>query len=158
VDIDEMTARAGIQATVARYTFHADRGDVAALAECFTDDGVLEFVGEWKAEGRDGIVERTSSVTGDTRVREHPLLRHHLASHHVELGGASDAQATTYFTAYTEIGPDHVGRYVDRLSRVSDSWLIARRRVVVDWWSPETLYRGEAERWSKRREARAAQS
>jgi hypothetical protein len=123
MDVDEVTARAGISATVARYTFNADRGSVADLARCFTEDGVLEFTGEWRAEGRDGIVERTSSVTGDTRTRPFPLLRHHLASHHVEFTGPDDARATTYFTAYTEIGPDHAGRYVDRLHRVGDEWL-----------------------------------
>jgi hypothetical protein len=155
VDLDEMLARAGIRATVDRYTFHADRGRVSDLVQCFTEDGVLEFVGEWTATGRDGILEQTSSVTVDTRARPHPLLRHHLASHYVELDAVTDARATTYFTAYTEIGPDHVGRYVDRLRCTDGDWLIAHRRVVVDWWAPRTLYPDEAARAAERREARA---
>ncbi len=152
-----MQARAGIRATVERYTHCADRGAVGDLVECFTEDGVLEFAGEWRAEGRAGILERTSTVTVDTRTRPHPLLRHHLASHYVELSGAgsgAEASATTYFTAYTEIGPDHVGRYVDRLGRVGDDWLIAHRRVAVDWWAPDTIYSGEAARSAQRRAAR----
>lgn len=155
VDVDEMLVREGIRAVVTRYTFHADRGRVSDLVQCFTEDGTLEFVGEWSATGRDGILAQTSSVTVDTRARPHPLLRHHLASHHVELDGAADASSTTYFTAYTEIGPDHVGRYVDRLRCVEGDWLIAHRRVVVDWWAPATLYPDEAERSAERRAARA---
>jgi hypothetical protein len=150
VDIDEMRARACIRATVERYTRHADRGSVGDLVGCFTEDGVLEFAGEWRAEGRTGILERTSTVTVDTRTRPHPLLRHHLASHYVELTGPAEASATTYFTAYTEVGPDHVGRYVDRLLRVDDEWLIAQRRVVVDWWAPNTIYADEAARAAQR--------
>lgn len=154
MDAEEVTARAGIETTVARYTRNADRGSVAELAECFTEDGVLEFVGEWIAQGRDGILERTSSVTIDTRNRPHPLLRHHLASHYVEFDGDAEARATTYFTAYTEIGPDHIGRYVDRLRRVDGGWLITHRRIVVDWWAPDTLYPEEAARTEQRRTAR----
>lgn len=158
MDLDEMRARAGIRATVERYTHHADRGDVDDLARCFVEDGVLEFVGEWTAAGHDGILDRTSSVAVDTRRRPHPMLRHHLASHHVELSSAQDASATTYFTAYTEVGPDHVGRYVDRLERVAGQWLIAHRRVVVDWWAPNTVYRDEAARSAQRRAGRAQPS
>jgi len=151
MDAEEVRARAAIQATVARYTFHGDRGRVDELAQCFTEDGVLEFTGEWSAEGREGIFAQTSSVTGETRERTNPLLRHHLATHHVEFSGVDDARATTYFTAYTEIGPDHVGRYVDSLRRVGDRWLFAHRRIVVDWWAPDTLYPGEAARSAARR-------
>lgn len=150
-----MLTREGIRAVVERYTFAADRGRVSDLVQCFAEDGVLEFVGEWTATGRDGILAHTSSVTVDTRSRPHPLLRHHLASHQVELEGRDDASATTYFTAYTEIGPDHVGRYVDRLRRIDGDWHIAHRRVVVDWWAPATLYPDEAARWAERRRTRA---
>ena len=153
MDAEECNARAAIQSTVARYTFHGDRGRVDALAQCFTEDGVLEFLGEWTAQGRDGIFEQTSTVTGETRERQQPLLRHHLATHHVEFSGATDARATTYFTAYTEIGPDHIGRYVDQLRRVGGDWLFAHRRIVVDWWAPNTLYPGEAARTAERRSA-----
>ena len=153
MDTDEVNARAAIQATVARYTFHGDRGRVDELARCFTEDGVLEFPGEWTASGREEILAQTSSVTGDTRERSHALLRHHLATHHVEFDGDAAARATTYFTAYTEIGADHVGRYQDRLHRVGDDWLFAHRRVVVEWWAADTIYPGEADRSAVRRDA-----
>jgi hypothetical protein len=153
VDTEEVRARAAIQATVARYTFHGDRGRVDELAQCFTEDGVLEFIGEWTARGRDEIYTQTSSVTGETRERTHPLLRHHLATHHVEFAADAEARATTYFTAYTEIGPDHVGRYVDQLRRVDDDWLFAHRRIAVDWWAPDTVYPGEAARSADRRDS-----
>ena len=152
MDAEEVSARAAIQATVARYTFNGDRGRVGELAQCFAEDGVLEFPGEWTATGREEIVTQTSSVTGETRERSRALLRHHLATHHVEFDGASEARATTYFTAYTEIGADHVGRYVDRLRRVGDDWLFSHRRVVVEWWAADPIYPGEAERSAARRQ------
>ena len=150
MEAEEIADREGIRATVARYTVHGDRGNVTELVDCFTDDGVLELTGEWRAEGRTEILARTSTVTGDTRTRTRPLLRHHLATHYAELTGPGEANATTYFTAYTEIGVDHIGRYVDRLRRVEHEWRFVHRRVAVDWWAPDTIYGSEAARAASR--------
>ena len=47
----------------------------------------------------------------------------------------------SYFTVFTEVGPDHMGRYRDRLVPVGDRWLIAHRFVSVDWHAPDSVYR-----------------
>ena len=104
-----------VRKTLSRYTLQGDRGDIDAFLGAFTEDAVLEFVGEWRAQGHAGIRERTATVTDQTRNRRGPLLRHHLGTHGVEFESDACARAWTYFTAYTEIGPDHAGRYVDRL-------------------------------------------
>jgi hypothetical protein len=144
--LDELLAREGIRRTLSRYTLHGDRGDIEAFLAAFTRDAVLEFVGEWRAEGHAGIRERTADVTGQTRERRRPLLRHHLGTHGVEFESDTHALAWTYFTAYTEIGPDHAGRYVDRLRCEAGEWRIEHRRILVEWWSPDTIYPDQARR------------
>jgi hypothetical protein len=144
--LEELLAREGIRKTLARYTLQGDRGDVEAFLGAFTADAVLEFAGEWRAEGHAGIRERIANVTGETRERRRPLLRHHLGTHGVEFESETRARAWTYFTAYTEIGPDHTGRYVDRLSCEKGEWKIEHRRILIEWWSPDTIYPEQARR------------
>jgi hypothetical protein len=141
VDVSELIARESIRGTLSRYTFSGDRGLLDQLAECFTEDGVLELVDGWTARGREEILARTTAaVPMRDGVRRAPILRHHLTSQRIELTGPADARAWTYFLAATEVGPDHGGRYVDRLRRVGEHWLISHRRVVVEWYSPQTVY------------------
>ena len=42
----------------------------------------------------------------------------------------------SYFTVFTEVGVDHMGRYRDRLVPVGERWLIAHRFVSADWRAP----------------------
>jgi hypothetical protein len=144
--LEELLAREAIRKTLARYTLQGDRGNIEAFLRAFTEDAVLEFVGEWRAEGHAGIRGRTANVTDLTRERRGALLRHHLGSHGVEFESATRARAWTYFTAYTEIGSDHTGRYVDQLRCEGEEWLIEHRRILVEWWSPDTVYREQARR------------
>ena len=46
----------------------------------------------------------------------------------------------SYFTVFTEVGLDHMGRYRDRLVPVGDRWLIAHRFVSTDWRAPDGLF------------------
>ncbi len=54
----------------------------------------------------------------------------------------SEAIVASYFTVFTEIGLDHMGRYRDRLVPVGERWLIAHRFVSTDWRAPETTFGG----------------
>ena len=40
--------------------------------------------------------------------------------------GPDTAKSRTYWVAYTDIGPDHCGYYVDAFRKVGDRWLIAQ--------------------------------
>ena len=55
----------------------------------------------------------------------------------------TEATVASYFTVFTEIGLDHMGRYRDRLVPVDDRWLIAHRFVSTDWRAPESIFRTE---------------
>ena len=134
MDLVELLAREEIRATLARYNLSGDRGRIDELAACFSEDGVLEVDGEWTARGRDEIRARTGQVAKQGVGDAPPgLLRHHLSTQGIELESASEARAWTYFTAITENGPDHCGRYVDRLVKRDNGWLLAHRRVAIEW-------------------------
>jgi hypothetical protein len=61
------------------------------------------------------------------------FLRHNLTTRRIEFRGPTEADAWTYFFVMTPIGLDHCGVYVDRFVRQGDQWLIASRRVKIDW-------------------------
>lgn len=149
--VDEMVARESIRDTLARYNMAGDRLKADALAATFTMDGILESEGvpeqdAFRYEGRNAIrewMERWSAAsatppTGDVRVAT--FVRHHLSTCLIELSGADAAQVRTYWTAYTDIGADHGGLYVDRFRRRGDAWLIAHRKVRLDWRAPGSLF------------------
>ncbi len=133
----EQAERAAITQLMARYTMSGDRGDVKSLAACFAHDGVLEFPGA-RAEGPDDIVKALTSGTRDPALS---LVRHHLTSSLVELGGSSGATGRTYFQVFSNIGLDHAGVYVDRFVRLPGGWYFHHRQVRIDWQSPDSLFR-----------------
>ena len=134
MQIEELLAREEIRATLARYNLSGDRGRVDELAACFTEDGVLEIDGDWTARGREEIRAHTGRVAKEGVGNTAPgLLRHQLSTQGIELESATEARAWTYFTAVTQNGPDHSGRYVDRLVKRNAEWLLAHRRVAIEW-------------------------
>jgi len=148
--LEEMLARESIRQTLARYTFAGDRLRVDELAATFTPDGVLESeavpeADRFRYEGRAEIAawlgrwsERSNSP--GHRVHGASFIRHHLSSCLIEFTAPESAAVRTYWTAWTDIGPDHAGYYVDRFSRVDGQWLIAHRRVRLDWRSEHSLF------------------
>jgi len=138
VTLDELLAREGIRATIARYTNAGDHADYEDLVPCYAEDGVFEF-SDNRWEGRQAIGDALHAMA---RARGHGtagmLQRHHLGTCHITLEGGDRARATTYFLMVSEIGPDHAGRYLDRLVRRDGEWQFAHRHVVVEWINPES--------------------
>ena len=139
---EEALAREEIRYTMSIYNSEGDRGRVEALATAFTEDGVLEFSGA-RHTGRSAIIQALSSTVAGNRDRAGdgmpPFLRHNLTTSRIELRSDTEADAWTYFNVITPVGLDHCGVYVDRFVRVADRWLIAHRRVKVDWRDPRSL-------------------
>lgn len=147
--LDELLAREAIRATLANYTVAGDRLRADDLAATFTEDGILEseFVPDSDAfhfEGRAAIkgwlTRWTSSTDADTSTHGATFVRHHLSTSQIILVAEDRATARTYWTAYTDIGPDHCGYYLDTFRKTGEAWLIAHRRVRLDWRSPESLF------------------
>src|SRR5829696_1168005 len=135
---EEVLGREGIAHTQSIYNTEGDRGRLDGLLLTFTEDGVLELDrGEFR--GRDAIRGALSGAVEDKRKEaasgRRLFLRHHLTTRRIEFAGEAAADAWTYFFVMTPVGLDHSGVYVDHFVRQGERWLIARRRVKIDWQS-----------------------
>lgn len=147
--LDELLARESIRTTMANYTLAGDRLRADDLMAAFTEDGILESDGvpdadAFRYEGRDAIRQwiarwRQPATTAPATPKA-TFVRHHLSTCHIEITGADTAKGRTYWVAYTDIGPDHCGYYVDSFRKVGERWLIAHRKVRLDWRSPQSLF------------------
>jgi hypothetical protein len=153
----ELVARECCRDTLAQYTHAGDRYRLDEYAAAFCEDGVLEIRGSEPVRGRVAIVERVAAATGAQRdQRERPpvstattadaprkrIVRHNVTNIRFESVRPDEAMVASYFTVFTEIGLDHMGRYRDRLVPVGDRWLIAHRFVSTDWRAPDTTFGG----------------
>lgn len=147
--LEELLAREGIRKTMADYTMAGDRLRVDEFVAVFTEDAVLEsesvpesdaFHYEGHSAIRDWITRWRRPVEAAARTQAASFVRHHLSTSQIELTGMDRAKARTYWVAYTDIGPDHGGHYVDTFHKIGDRWLIARRKVRLDWRSANSLF------------------
>jgi hypothetical protein len=147
--LDELLARESIRHTIASYNMAGDRLRVDEFAAVFAEDGVFEIDG---AAGADGVriagrevIRRWFLGWGRGAKDANPVhqakfIRHHLSTCLIEITGPDTAKSRTYWTAYTDIGPDHGGYYLDAFRRSGERWLIAHRHVRLDWSAPNSLY------------------
>jgi hypothetical protein len=148
MNLDELIARECIRQTMARYTLAGDRLRGEEFLAVFTDDAVLETervpaADAFRCEGRQAIgawFGRWRSRGAATTAPRATFIRHHLSTSQVEFSDSDTARARTYWVAYSDIGPDHCGCYVDVFRRSGDEWLIAHRKVRLDWRAPNSLY------------------
>jgi hypothetical protein len=132
---------------MARYTISGDRLHVDDFLACFTPDAVIESEHvpserAFRYEGHlaiRGWQERWRS--GEATTHGATFVRHHLSTSRIDLTNDDTAQARTYWTAWTDIGPDHAGLYLDRFRKIEGDWRIAHRRVRMDWEAPNSLFR-----------------
>lgn len=153
--VDELLARESIRHTMARYTVAGDRLRADDFVSAFTPDGILESDGVPERDAfhyaghealRQWITRWTASVPAADAGPRASFVRHHLSTSLIELTGADTARARTYWVAYTDIGEDHGGYYIDRFHRLGGEWLIAHRKVRLDWRAPGSLFTQAIER------------
>lgn len=148
--LEEMLARESIRHTMTCYTMAGDRLRAQEFLAVFTPDAILESEGvteqdRFRYEGIEQIgswISRWTERSADDTAPPHKatFVRHHLSTSQIELEGPDTAKARTYWTAYTDIGADHCGYYLDKYRKTADQWLIAHRRVRLDWRSPQSLF------------------
>ena len=136
MDAWELAARAGIEDTIGQYVRCADSGRSDELAALFTEDGILTTDTD-EVHGRLAIAqyleENKASLATSPGVGR---IRHHVSSLRIDFPSRAAARATSYFLAITAAGPDHWGRYRDRLVPVGDRWLFAHRAAQLEGWAP----------------------
>jgi len=122
-----------IRATIVRYAWSVDQADYVAMARCFTPQGKLHVSRTMTLDGREAISEtlgkRALARGHGTAGRK--FQRHNVTNVDIELDGDT-ARVRSYFTVFTEIGLDHLGRYEDRFARLDGEWLIDDRRASAD--------------------------
>lgn len=158
MELWELVARERCRDTLAQYTHAGDRFKLDEYAGTFCVDGVLEIRGTEPVRGRAAIIERVAMATGVQREgrqddappppttpadsRSKRIVRHNVTNIRFESVRPDEATVASYFTVFTEIGLDHMGRYRDRFVPVGDRWLIAHRFVSTDWRAPDTTFGG----------------
>jgi hypothetical protein len=150
MELWELVAREACRDTLAQYTHAGDRYLLEEFAAAFCDEGVLEVRGAAPLQGRAAIMDRFGGPSEAARARQaasaarndgpRRVVRHNVTNVRFETVSPTEATVVSYFTVFTEIGLDHMGRYRDRLVPVGERWLIAHRFVSVDWRSPDTIY------------------
>ena len=158
MEVWELVAREFCRDTLAQYTHAGDRFRLDEYAAAFCEDGVLEIRGTEPVRGRAAIIARVAAATGAQRERTQDaappstnppadplpkrIVRHNVTNIRFESVRPDEATVASYFTVFTEIGLDHMGRYRDRLVPVGDRWLIAHRFVSTDWRAADTTFGG----------------
>lgn len=127
----EIEARESIRDLVARYNASGDAARFDEMIGLFAEDAQLVVPGR-ELRGRAAIrafFEEVARGAGRLPVR---VLRHHTATHQIDVVGRDEARGRCYYQVLTEWGLDHWGRYNDAYRRVSGRWLFQSRRVSVD--------------------------
>ncbi len=121
---------------VARYNWALDvTRNPAAVADCFTEDGVFVSGNGTGGRTRDGLREYFGGGGERLRPGGAPVLRHWTTNHLID-GDGNEATHSAYILliALGEAGAriDRTGVYRDRLRRVDGRWLFAERQVSID--------------------------
>jgi hypothetical protein len=148
--LEELLIHESIRETMAGYTMAGDRLRAEDMMAVFTEDGILESEGvpesdAFRYEGREAVGQwlkrwRQQPAEAAPQEAKATFVRHHLSTSQIEITGPRSARARTYWVAYTDIGPDHCGHYLDVFRKVGDQWLIEHRKVRLDWRSPQSLF------------------
>jgi ketosteroid isomerase-like protein len=145
--MDELADRVALGELVAAYAHHVDRLDPDAIAELFCVDGVLAIY-----DGDPSRVEPDRVRTGRQEIAEamrnlsrYDVTTHFLGQQSLQLDGDT-ATGETYCIAHHILsgGGERRARvlsmrYLDRFERNGERWLIAERRLVIDWSDERVL-------------------
>ena len=134
--------RRELQELVERYAQAVDRADGAAVAELFTEDGVLATWMDPATRTRTGEQTGRGAIAAAVNSLDRYVATHHTISSHSSIVDGALATGETLCTAH------HVSetngkkqdrvlyiRYLDTFMRTAGPWLFSRREVHVQWAS-----------------------
>ena len=133
--LEEMLAREAIRHTMAVYNTCGDRGANAEAVTAFAEEGVLEVPNGITYQGRQAVLDFFNGLVRDGTLsgkRPRPT-RHHLSTSRIEIELPDRARSWTYFTLVRDGAIIQNGIYVDQFVRVGERWLIAHRRVKIEY-------------------------
>ncbi len=126
--IQELLDLHAIEQLMIRYAERIDAKDPEGAAACYTEDGVGNYWGV--CTGREEIAARLTKI-----LNRFASTSHHLSNACIELDG-DQATAMSYVYAFHTLVDSRDtmhfwGRWVDRLKRTDEGWLLADREVVT---------------------------
>lgn len=135
--IEELSARAQIHDVLLRYCRGLDRVDMLLVRGAFHQDAYIHFPESLHVGGVDGFFDfLTAEMPRFVRTM------HFLGNSLIEVDGPTIAHVETYLEADHQRSEQHHwkgdyvklwGRYLDRFEERDGVWLIAERRLLVDW-------------------------
>jgi len=134
----ELAAREAIRDLVARYNANGDSGRFDQVTELFAPDAIMRTPNQPDKCGIEqirtiftGAKDTLSDIGGTPK-----YIRHHTATHQIDLLSPTEATGRCYYQVLMEHGLDHWGRYIDRYGVVNGRWLFTERSVTVDGFTP----------------------
>lgn len=140
MDTTELAARLAIAETLALYCRGIDRCDPEQLAAAFTPDAMIDY-----GDGAKPIAETIPGLmSGLGSMR---LTQHNISNTVMRIDGETAKAETNCVALHLIPAPDGDielvvgGRYLDRLVRHDERWLIAERLYIMDWnrTAPSTM-------------------
>lgn len=125
--IQAMLDREEIRDLANRYAHYVWQRDASAVADLFTDDGLMQTPDLPDLNGRREILENYTKIFSDIDL--YPYVHNHV----VDLEGDS-ATGTCYLDLRSRNDEHHImaaGYYEDRYRRVDGRWLIAGRDLTL---------------------------
>lgn len=139
--IEELLAREAIRKTVGLYTSAVDRHAYEDLRLVFASDAVLRVHNRPELRGVEQIIVALEAGAKARNARAvGNFQRHNITSSIVAYTSPSEATATHYVIVVTELGFDHIGRYVDAYRRVWTDWVIESREATLEWVRPDSRF------------------
>lgn len=135
--------RAAIEDLMARYLFAMDWNDYDTYAECFTEDGELDYA-MGTTRGRENIraeAKRFKDNVGQMFVDSNgnPAKLRHVVAHKAIRVEGDRAWNTGFWFEMANDGPDGApkmgtfGHYEDELARVDGVWKFKRRKIYNEF-------------------------
>ncbi len=139
IDTQCLLDRAAIHDVLARYFQGIDRGKPDQVRSCFTEDVQANYDGRPPVRGIDALIDSITAFRKQ-EAGEWKVTTHFMGNLNINLlKGAVAATATNAiaFLVLTGKPTDQVAmrslRYLDRLRRTEDGWLISDRVHTLDW-------------------------
>ncbi len=140
---DDLDAREQIRDLVARYNSNGDSGRFAQVLELFHPAATMT-IGDAVYRGLDEIETIFTSTRDRVRVETEGApggpMRHHTATHQIDVVSASEAHGRCYFQVIMGHGLDHWGRYIDVYRCDAGRWCFASRTVITDGYAPDSMF------------------
>jgi hypothetical protein len=134
-DLEQVLARADIEAALLAYTTGIDRLDASLIASAFHPGAVLEGYGP-----KEHRIEAFAPFAVEALAKAYRATQHRLSNTVVTFEGADAASVDTYVVAdhhevteADEVIMTFAGHYLDRFERRDGKWAITRRSLRRDW-------------------------